>query len=185
MDDREDRELRAGLRHLHKLVETARRGANDVNKEVYTLLEVLVAKGVVTVDELTAKYPKIADRLDFAHRSQPAVELGIETDKYALEGLPEIDCEARLPLCRARCCTFKFPLAPQDLDEGVVKWSYAQPYRIRHGADGWCVHADPETKRCGVYRHRPAPCRIFDCRQDLRIWRDFERRIPASDDRGG
>jgi hypothetical protein len=32
--------------------------------------------------------------------------------------------------------------------------------------------------RCTVYDARPVPCRGFDCREDKRIWRDFEGRVP-------
>jgi hypothetical protein len=32
--------------------------------------------------------------------------------------------------------------------------------------------------RCTVYDARPIPCRGFDCREDRRIWLDFEGRVP-------
>jgi Fe-S-cluster containining protein len=41
------------------------------------------------------------------------------------------------------------------------------------------VHFDRESGRCLVYENRPATCRVFDCRDDKRIWTDFEKRIPA------
>jgi len=101
-------------------------------------------------------------------------------DKYALKDLPQIDCETRIPLCRGRCCKLHFSLSFQDLTENVVKWDYARPYRIlQRVTDGYCVHNDPDTKGCGVYDNRPAICRTYDCREDSRIWLDFEKRIPA------
>ncbi len=72
-----------------------------------------------------------------------------------------------------------FPLSYQDLDEGKVEWDYALPYLIRQGADRYCVHSHPETRGCTVYEQRPAACRTYDCRNDKRIWLDFEGRIPA------
>lgn len=102
-------------------------------------------------------------------------------DKYAHVGQVEIDCESRLHLCGAACCRLHFPLSPQDLDEGIVAWDPERPYMIAHGHDGHCVHLDRTTRRCGVYDRRPLPCRAFDCRNDPRIWVDFEKRIPNPD----
>jgi Fe-S-cluster containining protein len=103
-------------------------------------------------------------------------------DKYALTDIPEIDCAARFPLCRARCCGFGFALSFQDLNERIVEWDYGMPYHIRQGEHGFCVHCDRASGRCTVYAHRPAVCRNYDCRNDARIWKDFEARIPAEPD---
>ena len=58
-----------------------------------------------------------------------------------------------------------------------MRWNYAAPYMIAKKPDGRCVHL--ESSGCNVYDKRPATCRLYDCRQDSRIWRDFEKRIPA------
>jgi hypothetical protein len=113
---------------------------------------------------------------------RPAISLGQPVDKYAVRTPPDLDCAALLPICGARCCMLTFPLAPQDLDEGQVAWSYGQPYEIARAADHRCVHQDRATGGCTVYGHRPAVCRTYDCRQDPRVWEDFERRIPAPRD---
>ena len=76
----------------------------------------------------------------------------------------------------------RFALSQQDLDEGIVRWDADEPYLIAH-AGGVCVHLD-EREGCMVYEARPRPCRVYDCRQDRRIWKDFERRILADDDEG-
>lgn len=36
------------------------------------------------------------------------------------------------------------------------------------------MHSDPQGRGCQIYDHRPAPCRVFDCRGDPRIWTDFD-----------
>lgn len=109
-------------------------------------------------------------------------EAGAETnpvpDKYALHDLPRIDCEARLSLCQARCCTLSFALSRQDVLEGLLRWDKRLPYRIARADNGYCVHN--QRCVCEVYAQRPAPCRSYDCRQDPRIWIDFEQRIPMS-----
>jgi len=98
----------------------------------------------------------------------------------ALTDLPEIDCDARLPLCRARCCTLTFPFSFQDLDERVLRWDYGRPYQIGRRSDGYCIHNEAGSCRCTVYAQRPAVCRTYDCRNDKRIWLDFEKRLPAT-----
>ncbi len=108
----------------------------------------------------------------------PVVNLPL--DKYALapDELPAIPCAELLPLCRARCCTFRFALSQQDLDEGVVRWDPADPYYVLQSPTGACCHLAADGG-CTVYSQRPRPCRVFDCRDDRRIWRDFALRLPA------
>ena len=94
--------------------------------------------------------------------------------------------EELMPICKARCCKLSFALSTEDLDEGVIRWDYGQPYRIRQRAsDGYCVHNDPRSGGCTVHQHRPAICRRYDCRNDTRIWTDYEARIPAPDNHPG
>jgi Fe-S-cluster containining protein len=114
-----------------------------------------------------------------ANMSQPRVRLAVLGDKYTDEETAEIDCAARIHLCQARCCSFHFYLTKQDLDEGVARWDYGNPYWIKHGEDGYCTHCDPDSRACAIHAHRPHVCRKYDCRNDKRIWIDFEARIPA------
>jgi hypothetical protein len=101
-------------------------------------------------------------------------------DKYALDAaeLPQIDCDARLALCHAACCRLGVPLTQQDLDEGIVQWNRDQPYLNQRQPDGYCVHSDGHNRRCTIYEQRPGLCRTYDCRNDGRIWLDFDHRIP-------
>ncbi len=91
-------------------------------------------------------------------------------------------CEELLPLCHSRCCRLRFALSTEDLDEGIVRWDYGRPYLIRQReSDRYCVHNDPETKFCTVHAVRPRVCRSYHCKDDPRIWTDYEKRIPAPD----
>jgi Fe-S-cluster containining protein len=111
--------------------------------------------------------------------SRGRVHLGDVADKYELvaESPP---CDELLPLCHARCCTFSFALSTQDLDEGVIRWDYGQPYLIRQRAsDGYCVHNHPDGHGCTVHGHRPGTCRTYTCVDDERVWLDYANRIPA------
>ena len=83
-----------------------------------------------------------------------------------------------LPICQARCCKLSFPLSTQDLDEGVIRWDYGEPYLIRQRAsDGYCVHNGAGS--CTVHAQRPMICRTYTCKDDKRIWADFDARILA------
>jgi hypothetical protein len=106
-----------------------------------------------------------------------SVRLRVVEDKHAIAG-PDIDCASRLHLCQARCCTLTVVLDAQDVEDGL-RFDIDHPYVLRHDADGWCHHLDRGSRGCTVYAQRPAPCRRFDCREDSRIWVDFEARIPA------
>ncbi len=114
-------------------------------------------------------------------KETPRVWLESELDdKYPVNG-PDIPCTELMHLCKARCCTLTFPLSSQDLDEGIIRWDYGQPYMIRQRAsDGYCVHNAPDTHGCTVHANRPLTCRRYDCRDDKRIWADFENRVVAA-----
>lgn len=99
-----------------------------------------------------------------------------EWDKYAFPERVKIDCQSRLHLCKAACCALSFPLSEQDLEEGIVRWDPEHPYLNARREDGYCQHL-ANSHQCSIYSQRPVPCRAFDCRNDRRIWLDFERRI--------
>jgi Fe-S-cluster containining protein len=70
-------------------------------------------------------------------------------------------------------------LSRRDIEEGELAWEIDRPYRLSHDADGYCSHLGREDARCQRYEYRPATCRSYTCRDDRRVWLDFEARIPA------
>lgn len=134
-----------------------------------TIEHAVAAKLSETLDGVRAADARVRGRVNF--------DLG--PSKY--EVTPSTPpCAEVLHLCHARCCTFDFALSPLDLDEGVLRWDYGQPYLIRQRAsDHYCVHNDATTRHCTVHEQRPRVCRTYDCTHDPRIWIDFEQRIPA------
>jgi Putative zinc- or iron-chelating domain len=127
--------------------------------------------------------PAILDRIraaDSQQRDRVWLEAATQ-DKYELDtSETSPPCDELMHLCGARCCTMVFPLSTADLDEGVIRWDYGQPYMIRQRAsDGFCVHNDPTSHGCTVHAQRPATCRTYDCRDDKRVWLDYAQRIPA------
>ncbi len=168
-----------GLRFSHVVEMQTKQQVTELAASFYALLETMVASGQVALDDYERRRQTTLRHENERIRSAALVVLDSTPDKYALADLPEIDCEARLPLCHARCCKFVFPLSTQDLDERIVQWEYGRPYQIAHRSNGYCLHSEPHTGRCTVYEHRPATCRTYDCRTDQRIWVDFENRVPA------
>jgi hypothetical protein len=131
-----------------------------------------------TVAENTPATLKQIRAADAKHVGRVWLETELE-DKYAVTG-PDVPCMELLDICKARCCKLLFPLSSRDLDEGIIRWDYGRPYMIRQRAsDGYCVHNAPDSHGCSVHAQRPLVCRQYDCRQDKRIWIDFEKRIPA------
>ena len=56
-----------------------------------------------------------------------------------------------------------------------MRWNYSQPFAIAQRTDGYCVHHQCDNgHHCGVYERRPLVCRTYSCRDDKRIWLDFD-----------
>ncbi|HKG26995.1 MAG TPA: YkgJ family cysteine cluster protein [Thermomicrobiales bacterium] len=170
-------ETERGLRFAHIMMMVGQSQGNQSLAAIMALADVLVAKGVISEEEFDQAKARAQEHVE--QMAQPRVRLATMGDKYKDEQTAEIDCHNRIHLCHARCCTFNFYLTAQDLDEGVARWDYGNPYWIKRGEDGYCVHCDPGSRACAIHAHRPHVCRLYDCRQDKRIWIDFEARIPA------
>jgi Fe-S-cluster containining protein len=112
---------------------------------------------------------------DVERGTRVSIDLG--SSKYAVSST-DIPCAELMSVCEARCCKLSFALSTEDLDEGVIRWDYGQPYLIRQRAsDGYCVHNQPDHRGCTVHAFRPRVCRAYDCRKDPRVWIDYEQRI--------
>lgn len=175
-------DLADGVRFLHQMIEPARKDTNEIALTILALVEELLARGDLDAEAYASRLEtaraKGLERLEEHHR----ILIEERTDKYAVTELPPIPCAELIPLCRGRCCTLHFSLTKQDLDERVVRWDYTRPYVIRQRpSDGYCVHNAPESRGCTVYEHRPYICRTYDCREDKRIWIDYDKRIPVVD----
>ncbi len=129
---------------------------------------------------LEARTDELRHELALAEaRSSDRLLLAAPDDKYAISGEGGPPCAELLPICGARCCRFEISLSTQDLDEGVLRWSYATPYALAKADDGQCLHH--RDSACEVYQVRPATCRHYDCRGDTRVWADYERRVLATE----
>jgi len=141
---------------------------------LHSLIEVLIGKGVIHLHELDERKDQVFQALNQKEMQGPHVHLVDSVDKYKCGDPVAIDCEKRQPICKSVCCRLWFPLSWQDLQEKVLKWDYSRPFGIAQDEDGYCTHLDRSTQRCRVYEKRPVICRTYSCREDKRIWLDFD-----------
>ena len=174
-----DPDLGRGLIYIHEKLGDRILAHQQLSAHLYALTEALIANGTLSLREFEKRKAATEQSMaaEAGTRWEGARVLSDETDKYRVEGV-KIDCAERIHLCKAACCRLSFYLSKQDLGEGVVRWDVTRPYGILQREDGWCHHCDPVTKRCHVHEQRPLVCRGYDCREDARIWEDFEKAIP-------
>lgn len=170
--------LATGLLYTHSRLNANSRRTRETAAYLYALIELLDDKGLISPEELEPRRKAMAQLLtEQAKQEGNGVAFqDPELDKYAFGEGAQIDCAARIHLCKAACCRLPFALSRQDIREGIVHWELGRPYLIEHGPDGYCTHMECGT--CTIYAHRPVPCRGFDCRTDTRIWLDFETMTP-------
>ena len=171
-------EVTLGLLYVHHQLGANTGKALEASSFLYALIELLIKRGIITEEELNKEKMAVAERLvgKFREIGMGAAFQEDEQDKYGF-GDVQIDCESRMHLCKAACCKMNFALSRQDIEERIVRWDLGHPYMIAKDVDGYCVHLDKRTHRCRIWENRPVPCRAFDCRNDKRIWLDFEKMI--------
>ena len=144
---------------------------DEASRRFEWLLDALIMRG-----SLPKSFKRLAAKIQADRGTK--IRLSLVSNKYEVES-PDIDCASRISLCGARCCSFEVALSPQDIAEKKIPFVIDQPYLLPR---------DPVTKKCAcmddagactVYDARPATCRTYDCREDARVWIDYEKRIPA------
>ncbi len=176
-------EVAQGFVYSHSRANANSSKVLEVASFSYALIELLVERGVVSVEDLDERKRKHGEKI-LAKFNQAGVGVAVnkdDQDKYAFTGGVKIDCDARVSLCHAACCRLSFALSVQDVEEGKVRWELGRPYMNRRDADGCCHHLNRGTRACSVYEARPLVCRSYDCRKDARIWKDFDNRVVSPD----
>jgi prolipoprotein diacylglyceryltransferase/Fe-S-cluster containining protein len=177
--DRLYQQIARGFRYTHFRANANTSELIEVAASLQAAVEILCEKGILVPEDLERRKGTMAERLAerFSQRGMGVSYQPSEHDKYQLENEVVIDCDKRVHLCQAACCKLRFALARQDVEEGLIKWDFANPYIIAQGPDHYCQHLNRQQLNCSVHAHRPMVCRSYDCRQDKRIWLDFEQRI--------
>jgi len=148
------------------------------------LIDTLMLKGLVVPDELPGATAAAAEAEIRAaeHLSDEAESLGwpnvaVRVDPTEPEPYEPVDCAARMHVCEAVCCKLKFALTSDEIEAGVVKWDIGHPYIIRQNSTGYCCHNESATNGCTIYADRPSLCRRYSCKDDARIWTDFDNMV--------
>lgn len=172
-----------GLIYAHNRANANTSEVHEANATLRALVELLVEQGLVDGEAFKTRCQQASEELrrSYVERGMAVAMQEFGVSKYEFEGGAEIDCASRLHLCKAACCRLPFALSKEDVQEGIVKWDLGQPYINARDEEGYCKHRDRGTCRCTIYHHRPIPCRGYDCRQDKRIWRDFENHVVNPD----
>jgi hypothetical protein len=147
----------------------ARNDHEDIARKLEWIVDTMILRG-----QIPATFRRLLGKVG-GERS--TVRLAQFRDKYVVPS-DDIDCAARVHLCKARCCSFDVALSAQDVVERELPWEIDRPYVLPKKADGQCGCAD-DAGACTVYAKRPGACRAYDCRGDDRVWIDFDARIPA------
>ncbi|MFC2005107.1 YkgJ family cysteine cluster protein [Chloroflexota bacterium] len=171
-------EILEGFLYSYRQLDTNALKVYEASADLYSLVELLVAKGIISTNELEQHKEEVKKRLDDNFK-----EAGIgvrvrrsDTDKESLSPAVNVDCEKRMHICKAACCTLAYPLSVQDINQGI-RWCLARPFMNAREADGYCMHLERDTLRCSIYEQRPLVCRQYSCHNDHRIWLDFDKMV--------
>ena len=171
--DRLGRQVERGSLFTHTALGRGFVRLRELESFVYGLIDVLLARDLVSQEELAGAVASVRRQLDEAGEI-PEPGLALRVDERAAAAPVPVDCAARMHVCHAVCCKLDFPLSAPEVEAAKVKWDLGRPYLIRHESDGLCTHNERGTGRCGIYNDRPLPCRRYTCANDERIWEDFE-----------
>jgi Putative zinc- or iron-chelating domain len=171
-----ERQVERGSLFAHAALSEQANRFNDGYALVNGLVELLIQNKLVDADELLKAVKSVRGQIADAGQAAE-LDVVVRVDAEDPTPGPPVDCEARLPYCKAVCCRLRFPLNVEEIESGRMKWDLGRPYFNRHGGDGYCLHCDGETRACGVYEQRPTPCRQYSCAGDTRIWKDFDAMV--------
>ena len=174
-------QLSSSLSYTHTRINFNTTKTLESSSFLYALVELLVEKGLLSIEELDERKKQVAGRMvrKFKESGIGLMCQDPEYEKYSFKHEAQVDCRSRLHICKAICCKFPFALSRQDVEEGIIRWDFGRPYLIAHDADGYCVHLDRKTYQCTVHESRPVPCRGFDCKDNekWKVWVDYEKKI--------
>lgn len=178
-NNRCSKEILHGLIYTHNRINKNTAQVHQANASIQALVELLIERGILNKEELTTRQGEISEKLRkmYVQQGMAVAMQEFEESKYDFTHGANIDCENHIHLCKVACCRLPLALSKEDVQEGIVKWDLGNPYMIHQERDGYCTHMERDTCRCAIYKHRPIPCRGYDCRKDKRIWLDFEKKV--------
>jgi hypothetical protein len=178
-----DRQIVRGSLFTQAVVQRSFGRISTAEELLTRLVSVLAERGVVDAEELGLETDGAVDEVEEVEAAisqtigWPTIALREDdADERRSASTKVVDCDARMHICKAVCCSLSFPLSADEIDAGKVKWDIGHPYIIRHNEAGQCVHNAPGGG-CQVYDDRPGVCRRYSCANDARIWTDFDNMV--------
>ena len=172
-------EIINGFSYIHAQSGKTNYKVYDALTGIYALTELLIEKGIIGLSDLEKRKTRVREEILKAFQDEQ-IGVRLRNNDVPQEKIDEgvkIDCLERLPICKGACCKLTFSLSQSEVNEKIVRWDLGNPYMIARDSDGYCVHVNKKTFKCEVYDKRPKVCRAYDCRNDKRIWLDFEKKI--------
>lgn len=79
-----------------------------------------------------------------------------------------VDCEKGREMgCSTFCCRLLVRLKPHEMEQSDGQTA-AKGF-VDKDEEGYCIHADKETGRCGIWENRPEVCREYTCNDDFML----------------
>lgn len=164
-------EVRAHVARNRDLVASTQQEIRDLILDVALLKRAAASVGHIGVLERRKVERELV--LELLPPSRPREGTGIQVAPVHDLSTRQVDCEARLPHCKAACCRiFDASLTVPEVESGRYDWDPKRPYALRRERNG-CVHLKGGSCDCTVYHDRPQTCRTYSCENDSRIWSDF------------
>lgn len=172
-NDLETQMIRGQL-NTHATLSNIAERINDIEAFAFGINDALIEQGILSSKVLYKQIEKVKKEILKNNESVDAgVVLRVDNEDFID---PEINCSERLHLCKSICCKLSFPLNAPEVESGELKWDLGRPYHIRQSQNGYCCHLGEEGK-CTVYNSRPRVCKTYSCKEDQRIWKDFDNMV--------
>ena len=176
MSDELERQVERGSLFTHTALSGLAQRTYETESIVLGLVDVLLGKGVIDENGLSAAANDARDAMDErGETTMPGLPLRSNPrDRGPDRGGRLRRAHARLPrdLLQAQLRAHRTGDRGRQRQVGP-RPSLPDPSR----EDGFCTHCDRGTGACGVYDDRPAICRAYSCAGTTRIWKDFDNMV--------
>ena len=169
-----ENQVERGSLFTHSALSRQSARLNEIESFLYGIVEAMTVKGIISPDEFKQVVEQVRNEMiendEMAH---PGLALRVDSEGDN-EYIP-VNCSERIHVCQAVCCKLDFALSAEEVEGGIVRWDLGRPYMIRQEKNCYCTHNNSEDKKCSIYDDRPTYCKKYDCTNDPRIWKDFEK----------
>ena len=124
-------EYERGMRFVHVISMQLKQDLYDTVTQMSAFIDAAAENGVVEREDLEKRYESSRQREYERIRSHAVVQIAEPSSATPVVTGDALDCQSRLHLCKARCCTFDVTLSTEDLDKGVIRWDYGRPYKLK------------------------------------------------------